>query len=126
MAFILAVGTPLPLGNLLLNQSTGATLLNQFGAGGFTLPSLFIPSGGLGIRNFITKILPNALIIASLILLAIILLGGLNMAISAGNPEAQQKSKDAVTNAALGFLLVIAAYWIVQIIQVVTGVAILK
>ncbi len=117
---MLPAGTPLPLGSLELQKHpvTGAvkTLENAFPAVANTT----------GIRDYISTILPNALIIASLILLALILVGGVGLIATAGNAEAQQKNKDVVTNAALGFGLVIGAYWLIQIIQVVTGVSILK
>lgn len=78
------------------------------------------------IRSFVSAILPNIFVIVGLVLLFLIIGGGIGLITSAGNPEAQQKSKGVITNALLGFLLVFAAYWIIQIIQVITGIGILK
>lgn len=77
-------------------------------------------------RAFIAAILPNAFLLAGLILLILLIGGGVTMITKAGNPEAQQKSKGAITAAVLGFVIIIAAYWIIQIFQVLTGVGILS
>ncbi len=89
--------------------------------GDSTLRSTF--SGGL--RGFISAILPNAFLFAGLILFLLIIAGGIGMIINSANPEAQQKSKGLITNAVIGFLLIIASYWLIQIIQTLTGVNIL-
>ncbi|MBI2010516.1 MAG: hypothetical protein HYS86_05095 [Candidatus Chisholmbacteria bacterium] len=101
----------------------------------FELGDAFKLQGGKSIGNidafqspraFIAAILPNAFILAGLILLILLIGGGITMITQAGNPEAQQKSKGVVTAAVLGFVIIIAAYWIIQILQVLTGVGILR
>lgn len=79
-----------------------------------------------GIRAFISTILPNVFIAAGIILLILIIAGGIGMITTAGNPEAQEKSKGVLTNAVIGFVIIFASYWIIQIIQVLTGVGILR
>ena len=82
---------------------------------------------GLGsIREFISVILPNVFIVAGIILLILIIAGGIGMITTAGNPEAREKSKGTLTNAIIGFVIIFASYWIIQIIQVLTGVGILR
>lgn len=78
------------------------------------------------IRDFVSDILPNVFTVAGLILLGLIIVGGIGMIATAGNPEAQQKNKGLVTNAAIGFAIVLGSFWIIQIIQVITGVNILN
>ena len=41
------------------------------------------------------------------------------------NPEQTAKGKQAVTSAVLGFVVVFAAYWIVQLIEEFTGLPLL-
>ena len=89
--------------------------------GGQTISTTF----GDGIRGFVAQILPNAFILAGLILLILAAAGGLKMITSAGNPEDQEKGKQTLTNAVIGFVLVFASFWIIQIIQVITGINIL-
>jgi hypothetical protein len=76
------------------------------------------------INTYISQILPNIFVVAGLILLVLFIAGGLGTILSAGNPEAQQKSKTAVTSAVIGFTIIFASFWIIQIIQVITGIPI--
>lgn len=115
----LALGTPVNLGDLNLKY-------NPLTGGVQTIKKVFPTTGGAGVRDFISALLPNILLIASLLLTFLIIAGGLGMIITAGNPEAQQKSKGVATNAAIGFLIIIGAYWLIQVFQVITGINILK
>ena len=83
-------------------------------------------SGYETIGGFISSILPNVYIGAGLILLFLLLFGGLTTIINSDNPEAQDKGKQAITSALIGFLIIFASYWIIQIIQVLTGIKILN
>lgn len=78
------------------------------------------------IGGFISAVLPNVFILSGIILLLLLLFGGLMTIINAGNPEAQDKGKQAITSALIGFVIIFASYWIIQIIQVLTGINILK
>lgn len=85
-----------------------------------------------GVRNltsspgsFISAVLPNIMILAGVIFFGLILIGGFGMVIGAGkesSPQAAAKSKSAVTYGVIGFLLVISAYFILQIVSTLTGV----
>jgi len=55
-----------------------------------------------------------------LILLAMIVVSGLSM-IAGGKSENMEKAKSTMTSAVIGFLVIFAAYWIMQIIQIFTG-----
>lgn len=83
-------------------------------------------SGYATLGGFISSILPNIYIISGIILLFLLLFGGLITIINSDNPEAQEKGKQTITAAIIGFLLVFGSFWIIQIIQVLTGVNILK
>jgi hypothetical protein len=75
--------------------------------------------------SFLSKILPNVYIIAGLILLFLLVFGGFTLITSAGDPEKSQQGQKTITNAIIGFLIIFASYWIIQIIQVLTGIPIL-
>lgn len=77
------------------------------------------------IRSFISSLLPNVFVVAGLILLIFIIGAGIGMISSAGNPEAQQKSKGTLTAAVTGFILILASWWIIQIIETLTGIPII-
>lgn len=77
------------------------------------------------IGSAITTLLPNLLIFAGVIFFLLILGGGFMMIKSAGgdaNAQDAAKAKNAVTFAVIGFLLVISAYFILQILKMTTGV----
>lgn len=56
-----------------------------------------------------------------LILLAMIIISGLSM-IAGGTTDSKDKASTTMTSAVMGFLIIFAAYWILQIIQIFTGV----
>lgn len=77
--------------------------------------------------GFISTILPNVYILAGIILFALLIGGGIMVIVSAGgeNPEGAGKGKKAITAALMGFLIIFASYWIMEIIKVITGIDIL-
>lgn len=77
--------------------------------------------GTLG--NIISNILPNIYIFAGVVLFILLIFGGLTFIINAGkdNPEEAAKGKKAATAAIIGFLIIFCSYWIIKIIETVTG-----
>lgn len=78
------------------------------------------------VGDLISKWLPNVYIVAGIILFFYIILGGVAIISSAGNQEKIQEGQKKLTSAVVGFVILFASYWIIQIIQVMTGVPILK
>jgi len=81
-----------------------------------------------GIGSLVTIVVNTAFVLAGIILLFFFIFGGISIIAGAGkdNPEQAAKGKQAITSALLGFIVVFAAYWIVQLIELVTGIVILK
>ena len=79
------------------------------------------------IGKLVSIIVSNAIVIAGIILVFLFIAGGFGMIMGAGNnnPEQSAKGKKAVTSAIIGFVIVFAAYWIVQLIGKITGLDIL-
>jgi hypothetical protein len=77
-----------------------------------------------GLADLVSVIVSSAFAIASVILLFFFIFGGISMIAGAGqdNPEKAAKGKQAVTSAAIGFIIIFAAYWIVRLIEVIIGV----
>lgn len=75
----------------------------------------------------INAILKNSLTIAGIIFLALLIFGGIGMISSAGSSDSKKaaQSKQTITSALIGFIVVFSAYFIIQIITVITGVKIL-
>lgn len=76
------------------------------------------------VGEFISKILPNVYIIAGLILFFLIFLGGFGLLTAGGDPEKIAQGGKTITAAIAGFAIIFASYWIIQIIEVLTGVSI--
>lgn len=75
---------------------------------------------------FISSILPNIYIISGILLLVYLVFGGFMIITSAGNPDDASKGKQVVTNAIMGFVIIFASYWIIQIVEIITGIQILS
>lgn len=79
------------------------------------------------VGQLVSLIVSNGIVIAGVILMFLLVAGGIGMIAGAGsnNPEQMASSRKAITAAVIGFVIVFAAYWIVQLIQAITGVKIL-
>ena len=82
-------------------------------------------AGAIGILT--SNIVAGALSLAGVILLFLLIGGGIGMISGAGsdNPEKLEAGKKAATSALIGFIVVIAAYWIVKLIESITGLNLL-
>ena len=81
-----------------------------------------------GVGDLVTLLLSNALVVAGVIFLFILVGGGLLMIAGAGrsDPEQAGKGRKAATAAVIGFIIIFASYWIIQIIELITGTKILQ
>ncbi len=95
---------------LLLNPNTGKTVGSTF----------------TNVSSFLNLFIPLAFIISGIILLFLLIGGGFSIIASGGDAKSVEKGKDAILGAVLGFFLIFCAFWIIQIIQVITGVQILN
>ncbi|MFC1653710.1 hypothetical protein ACFL1M_02585 [Patescibacteria group bacterium] len=73
--------------------------------------------------DLISQILPNIYVFAGILLLIYMLFGGFLMVTSSGG-EDTGKGSQIITNAIIGFVLIFASYWIIQIIEIITGITI--
>lgn len=89
-------------------------------------------NSGTGIKKYETVsdllsiILPNVYVIAGLILFFLLIAGGFVIMTSGDNPEKQSKGAKAITASIIGFIVIFASYWIIQIIETVFGFSILN
>lgn len=78
--------------------------------------------------SLVSVLLPNIYILAGILLLILMIGGGL--AVIAGGQESDPRKTgqgaSAVTAALIGFLIIFTSYWIIQIVQAITGFSILK
>ena len=78
----------------------------------------------LFVGGLVSIIISTALAIASVIIVFLLILGGIGIISGAGsdNPESVAKGKQAITWAIVGFIIVFVAYWLIRIIELITGV----
>jgi len=93
------------------------------GGNTITGPTLF-PFTTVG--DIFNKALPSVFIIAGLILLFVIIGAGFTMFTSAGNPEKTKKASQQLTFGIIGFIVIFASYWIIQLLEKIFGLSILK
>lgn len=76
------------------------------------------------VGGLVTVLLNILFVVAGLILLFYFILGGYGMISSAGknDPKQMEQSKQTLTTAVIGFVVVIAAYWIVKLLAQLLGV----
>jgi len=78
------------------------------------------------VGDIFTAALPYILVIAGLILLFVIIGAGFTMFTSAGNPEKIKKASQQLTFGIIGFVVIFASYWIIQLLEKVFGLSILQ
>jgi len=78
--------------------------------------------------KLISVLLPNVYILAGILLFLLAIAGGYGIIMGAGKGDTGQvgKGQKALTAVIVGFVIVFASYWIIQIIQVITGLKILE
>ena len=74
----------------------------------------------------LTAIVKNAFILAAVISFILLIFGGFNVIVAAGDAKKAEQGKTALTGAVTGLLLVLGSFWIIQIIEVITGTNILS
>ncbi len=93
------------------------------------------PTQGIGeapqfksILGLISTILPNLYMAAGLILLFFLIFGGVMVILGAGKGESQQaeQGKKIITNTLIGFLVIFLSYWIIRLVEIITGARIFK
>ena len=77
---------------------------------------------------YVSAIITGAISIAGIILLFLLIGGGIGMISGAGksDPKTVETGKKAATSALIGFIVVFSAYWIVKLIEQITGLSLIS
>ena len=99
-----ATGTPVP---------TGVNIGEVF-----PLAQVFKTLGGL-----ISRLYPMILLLAGVIFFILIIFAGIGVISGAGSddPQAKEQAKSFLTYAVIGLIIIFGAFWIMQIINYLTG-----
>ncbi len=78
--------------------------------------------------DLVTVIMKNAFVLAGVICFVLLIFGGFGVIVGAGGGDAKrlEQSRQTITWAVIGLLLVVGSFWIVQIIGKLTGVNLLS
>lgn len=99
----------------------------------FNLGEAFLlKEGGSSVKDsfatpsiLISLIVNNIYGIATVVLFFFILAGGLGILLNPGNPDKSKQGAKTITTALIGFLILFSSYWIIRIIEAITGIQIL-
>lgn len=80
------------------------------------------------IGDIFSIILSNAVFIAGFLIVFFVVFAGIGIIRGAGegSPEKMQTGQKAITAAVIGFIIIFATYWIIQLVEEMTGIAILS
>lgn len=73
--------------------------------------------------SLVSLVLNSGIALAGIIVLFTFIFSGIKIIGGAGNndPKAAAQGKQALTYAIIGFIVVVTAYWIIRLIEVITG-----
>lgn len=74
------------------------------------------------LETIFANVISVALALAGIVLFIMFLIGGLRYLTSGGDPKATEAAKGTLTHAVAGFVVLVLAYLILQLIQFITGV----
>jgi len=77
------------------------------------------------IGSIISFLLPYILVLAGLVMFIFLIIGGLGLMTSAGNPEKMKAAQGKITSAVIGFVIIFISYWLARILEILLGISIL-
>lgn len=84
--------------------------------------SIGLKFAGGNIGNVISELTRNYILLAAgLLLLLYLIYSGFQYLTSAGDPKKTQEAKAKITQALVGFVIIFASFWIVQILANILG-----
>jgi len=77
------------------------------------------------VGDIFSALLPYVYVIAGLILLFMLIMGGLGLMTAAGDPKKVEAAQGRITAALIGFLIVFVSYIVVQLVEIMLNIQIL-
>lgn len=78
-----------------------------------------------GVGTLASILLSNAIVVAGIVLIFLIVFAGIQMITGAGDPQKMDRARQVITAGILGFILVVAAFFIVRLLESSLGIDIL-
>jgi len=73
----------------------------------------------------LNQILPTIMVVASLVCLALLIMGAFSYTTSSGEQEKTQKARKTITYSIIGLVLIFLSYLMVRVISYITGIPLL-
>ncbi len=90
-------------------------------------PNVFSPADSFKtLGSVVNVIVANAFVLAGLISFVLLIFGGFSVIVAGGDSKKLETGKNAIMGAVIGLIVVVGSFWIVQIVETITGVKILK
>lgn len=72
-----------------------------------------------------SALLPYIYVVAGLILLFILIIGGIGLMTAAGDPKKIEASQGKITTGVIGFMIIFVSYFLVQLVELMLGIKVL-
>lgn len=92
------------------------------------ISQIFSPAASFPtIGSLVGVIVKNAFVLAGIITFVLLVFGGFGLIMGAGSGDTKQmeSGKKTVTGAVIGLLVVVTSYWVIQILERLTGLSLL-
>ncbi len=78
-----------------------------------------------GVGSLASVLLSNAIVIAGIVLIFLIVISGIKIISGSGDPQKVADARLIITSGIIGFILVVSAYFIVRLVESSLGISIL-
>lgn len=80
------------------------------------------------VGKLVSVIVQNAFVLAGIITFVLLIFGGFGFIVGAGEGDTKrvEQAQKTITGAAMGLLIVVSSYWLVQVLEKITGVPLLS
>ena len=76
--------------------------------------------------KLVTTIVKNGFVLAGVVSFVLLIFGGLGIIVAAGDSKKLESARGRIVGSVLGLIIVVASFWIVQILEKVTGLKLLN
>ena len=77
---------------------------------------------GKTLGEMIGSLLPYIYVVAGIILLLMLIMGGIGLMTSAGNPDKSKAAFGRISGALIGFVIIFISYFVAKLVEVIFGV----
>jgi hypothetical protein len=78
-----------------------------------------------GVGTLASVLLSNAIMVAGIVLIFLIVFAGIQIITGSGDPQKIDRARQIITAGVIGFILVVAAFFIVRLVEGSLGISIL-